>query len=150
MHLSDTTETDINLTSNKDSSDVPTSPVKKTLILNDSDDNSNRIAAESDTVTLPQMPALDPLSSANQPTDPASPKDTATTTTIPSSPIVERSQDAATTVDGKPDAALTEAMTDEPVNATANPIAPVASNGQPVLQRSSSSQQQGSMSKKRL
>ncbi|KAG0316334.1 hypothetical protein BGZ97_007054 [Linnemannia gamsii] len=143
MHLSDTTETDINLTSNKDSSDVPTSPVKKTLILNDSDDNSNRIAAESDTVTLPQMPALDPLSSANQPTDPASPKDTATTTTIPSSPIAERSQDAATTVDGKPDAALTEAMTDEPVNATANPIAPVASNGQPVLQRSSSSQQQG-------
>lgn len=146
MHLSDTPEADINLTSNNDSSDTSTTPAKKSFALNDSDDNSNHIS-ESNTATLPQMPALDPLSSPGQPTNPTSPKDTAAaTTTTPSSPTAERNQNAATTVDGKPDAALTEAMTDEPVNATANPIAPVASNGQPVLQRSSSSQHQGSMS----
>ncbi|KAG0293104.1 hypothetical protein BGZ96_003327 [Linnemannia gamsii] len=146
MHLSDTPETDINLTSNSNSSGTSSTPIKKTFTLNNSDDNnndnSNHITSESNTATLPQMPALDPLSSPNNPTTPASPKDTATTTT-PSSPTAERNQNAATTVDGKPDAALTEAMTDEPVNATASSIAPVASNGQPVLQRSSSSQHQG-------
>ncbi|KAG0272625.1 hypothetical protein BGZ95_011603 [Linnemannia exigua] len=88
--------------------------------------NDNNLV-EPDTEALPEMPALDPLSTSAAPPTP-------TTDTIP---------DAAITVEGRPEAALTEAMTDEPVNTTANPIAPVASNGQPVLQRSSSSQHQG-------
>lgn len=142
----DTPETDISITSNgnNDNDKASITPVKSTLPVND--DNINNSPAESDTTTLPEMPALDPLSSPiNETTAPTSPKDSADST--PSTPTAKTNQDAVTSVDGKPDAALTEAMTDEPVNATAEPIAPVASNGQPVLQRSSSSQHQGSMSK---
>ena len=142
----DTPETDISTSSNgNDNNDKAfTTPVKGTLSVND--DNSNNNPAESDTTTLPEMPALDPLSSPiNETTAPTSPKNSAAST--PSTPTAETNQDAVTTVDGKPDVALTEAMTDESVNATAKPVAAVASNGQPVLQRSSSSQHQGSMSK---
>lgn len=143
----DIPETNISITSDgsNDNDKASTTPAKRTLPMNEG--NSNNSPAESDTA-LPEMPALDPLSSpTNETTTPTSPKDSAAST---STPTTETNQDAVTTVDGKPDVALTEAMTDEPVNATAKPIAPVASKGQPVLQRSSSSQHQGSMSKKAL
>lgn len=137
-------ETNVSIASNgiNDNDKASTTTVNKPLPVND--DNSNNSPAESDT-TLPEMPALDPLSSPTNETTAPSPKESDAST---STPTAETNQDAVTAVDGKPDVALTEAMTDEPVNATAKPIAPVASNGQPVLQRSSSSQHQGSMSKK--
>ncbi|KAF9098337.1 hypothetical protein BGX23_006391 [Mortierella sp. AD031] len=116
-------------------------PVKKSVLMN------NNSPAEPDTVVLPEMPALDPLSSPSPSAAPAPtpPKDTTTTLTSTMTVTTETSQDAPSTFNGKPDAALTEAMADEPVNATAKPVAPVASNGQPVLQRSSSSSQHQGM-----
>ncbi|KAF9128202.1 hypothetical protein BGW39_005277 [Mortierella sp. 14UC] len=136
MHLShaisqqDTLNTDDN--SSNDNASTAAAPVKKPTPVSDTS------PVEPDAETLPEMPALDPLSTPA----PSSPKGT-TTAALPSTPTAETNQDAVTTVEGRPEDALTEAMADEPVNTTANPIAPVANSGQPVLQRSSSSQHQG-------